>query len=126
MVTDPVAHVTGVSVLCDQERILVLFVFGRGQCCLMLDLVVDVDVDVFWRRSFGFDAPQDSVCPGWFSFLPAECNNISFVSSTVTKCYWKRWDTDRRWTHGGVDLTACRGGCQKWKIPFKMVSQQVS
>lgn len=77
VVADSVAHVTGVFVLRDQERILVLSVFGRGQRCLVLG--VFVVIVVFRRRSFGFDAPQDSVRPGWFSFLPAECNNISFV-----------------------------------------------
>lgn len=81
VVTDSVAHVTGVFVLCDQERILIQSIISRGQCCLMVIVIV------FWGRSFGFDAPQDSIRPGWFSFLPAECNNVSFVFSTLNKCF---------------------------------------
>lgn len=72
VVTDSVAHITGVFVLCDQEWILVQSIFGRG-CCLMVIVIV------FWRRRFGFDAPQDSIRPGWFSFLPTVYNNVWFV-----------------------------------------------
>lgn len=67
VVADSVAHDAGVFVLRDQERILVRPIIGRGRCRLAVLLVL-------WRRSFGFDAPQDSVRPGRFSFLPTERN----------------------------------------------------
>lgn len=76
VVADSVAHEAGVFVLRDQERILVWpVVAGGGSRLLLLLLVL-----LLWRRTFGFEAPEDSVRPGWFSFLTTECNNSSFVS----------------------------------------------
>lgn len=113
VVADSIAHDAGVFVLRDQERILVRPIIGRGRCRLAVLLVL-------WRRSFGFDAPQDSVRPGWFSFLPTECSE-NLVCVLHQNAGTKKQNRGRR--KGAVHLTACCGGCQKWRIPFKMVLQ---
>jgi len=63
VVADPVAHVTGVLVLTDQERILIQTAVGRSRRLLVV---------VLRRRGFGFDAPEDPIGPGRFPLLATE------------------------------------------------------
>lgn len=76
VVTDSIAHVTGVFILGDQDWILILF-FICGSWCLLIIFL--------WWQGLGFDAPEDPVCPCRLPLLSTE-NRIEEQNKIVLYC----------------------------------------